>query len=404
MGFWPSVADLAVSPWAPAAVALLVGVGMVLGRLVLVDHGDITRFIGLGVIYTHRSGLPPGLFVSRGAGWDGQYFYRLALDPLDLHRTAFGITLDTPYRLQRLGYPVLVWLAAAGRSALVPWALVGVNVAALGVLGGLGGRLARDSGRPAMWGVLFAGYWGFPLALSWDLTGVVLAAMLVAALLALRRHRPVLATFALTAAVLTKETALILVAAVALAELIAPSPAPAPPPHGEGVDQRRFAFFPRRRRHLVWAVPLVVFAAWQVVLRLLVGGSAIGGDAGANLGLPLVALVDQVVRDLRHIGNVVFLIDLAEIALIVGLVALALVTSWRTATLVHERYSLLGLTGLALCLSGAVWGGKKDLRSLAELFTVAMVVLVSSRRRLLAPAALVGYAWALIAVIQTTKM
>jgi hypothetical protein len=255
-----------------------------------------------------------------------------------------------------------------------------------------------------MWGLLLAGYWGFPLALSWDLTGTVLAAMLVAVLLALRRHRPVLAAVALTAAVLTKETALILVPAVALAELTSPSRALAPSPSDRGGDHLLVGLSTLVRRHLVWAVPLTVFAAGQVVIRVLAGGTAVNRDAGANLGLPLVALVHQVVRDARHIGNVVFLIDLTEIALIIGLLGLAIVTALRTAIPVPERIALLGLTGLSLCLSGAVWGGEKDLRSLAELFTVAMVVLISSRRRLLAPAALVGYAWALIAVIQTTKM
>ena len=51
-----------------------------------------------------------------------------------------------------------------------------------------------------------------------------------------------------------------------------------------------------------------------------------------------------------------------------------------------------------------MWGGEKDLRSLAELYTLAMVVLINSQRRLLAPATLAGYAWILTAAIQMTKM
>ena len=383
---WPSLAELLASPWSAAVLALVIGFAVVVGRLELVDHGDVTRFIGLGVVYTDRSGLPSGLFLGRGAGWDGQYFYRLALDPFDLHRTAFGITLDTPYRLQRIGYPALAWLAAAGRVGLVPWTLLGVNVLALGALGGLGAVLARDSGRHPMWGLLFAGYWGFPFSLSWDLTGAAEAALLVATLLALRRHRPGLATVALTVAVLTKETSLILVAAVALTYLLSGSP-PASP-----------------RRHLVWAVPLAVFATWQLLIRVFGDGTGVGSDTVANLGLPLVALAREVGRDLHNFSYGASILDGAEIALLLGLVALAMVAGSRMPAPMHERTALVGFTTLALCLSSAVWGGQKDLRSLAELFTMAMVVLITSKRRLLVPAVLVGYAWSLVTVVQLTRL
>ena len=382
-------ADLVATPWAPAALAVLVGAAIVVSRLFLVDHGDVSRFIGLGVVFTHRAGLPPGLFVDHGAGWDGQYYYRLALDPLDLHHTAFGITLDTPYRLQRIGYPLLAWLAAAGRGWLVPWALIGVNLVALGVLAGLGAVLARDAGRRPMWGLLLAGYWGFPLSMSWDLSGVVLTAMLVAALLALRRDRPLVAALALTASVLTKETMLVVVGALALSELVG--------------FVRADGGLNSVRRQVAWALPSVAFIAWQVVIRRADGGGGIDADAGRNLAWPLVAVSREVGRDITHITNVISVIDLAQIALLLALATLTITTISRSTAPLCERLALVVMTILALCLSSAVWSGQKDLRSLAELFTLAMVVLISSNRRLLVPATLVGYAWVLAALMQATR-
>ena len=104
--------------------------------------------------------------VFHGRGYDGEFYYRLALNPLAWGHWAFGITLDSVYRIDRIGYPALAWLVAGGHRPFVPTALVLVNVAALGILGGLGAALARDAGRHPLWGLVFAGYWGLLWSLS----------------------------------------------------------------------------------------------------------------------------------------------------------------------------------------------------------------------------------------------
>jgi hypothetical protein len=76
--------------------------------------------------------------VFRGSGYDGQFYYRLALNPANLHRSAYGIRFDNPYRVQRITYSVLAFVAAAGQMAAVPDALVAVNVLGLAVLALLG--------------------------------------------------------------------------------------------------------------------------------------------------------------------------------------------------------------------------------------------------------------------------
>ncbi len=80
--------------------------------------------------------------VAKTYGYDGQFFYRLALNPLNFHHTAYGITMDRPYRFMRIGYPALTWLVSAGQHSLVPVMLVVVNIAAIGALGYLGARFA----------------------------------------------------------------------------------------------------------------------------------------------------------------------------------------------------------------------------------------------------------------------
>ena len=117
----------------------MLAAAFVVARLAVVAHGDITRFIDVGSAFALVHHVPHGITIVPGGGYDGQFYYRLALDPANLHRTAYGITLDNGYRIQRITYPVLAWLLAAGQQAAVPYSLVAVNVVALGALAWLGG-------------------------------------------------------------------------------------------------------------------------------------------------------------------------------------------------------------------------------------------------------------------------
>src|SRR5690606_24989162 len=128
----------------------------------------------------------------------------------------FGIEFSPPeYRHQRIAYPALAWLlAGGGREGLTPWSLVVVNLVAGAAMAGLAARLALDAGRTAWLGLVPAAWAGYLIGLSLDLAEVVAGAFLLAALLALRRRRWAYAAVALTGGALTRETGLVLVAAV----------------------------------------------------------------------------------------------------------------------------------------------------------------------------------------------
>src|SRR5581483_7891457 len=69
-----------------------------------------------------------------GVGYDGQWFFYIAHDPL-LRAPDPESFLDLPaYRYARILYPTLAWLAALGQPAALPWSLLGVNLLAV-VLG-----------------------------------------------------------------------------------------------------------------------------------------------------------------------------------------------------------------------------------------------------------------------------
>lgn len=317
---------------------------------------------------------PSGLPILRNDGYDGQFYYRLALDPMNLHLVAFGITLDAPFRLQRIGYPVLAWVLASGHRAWIPTTLVIVNVAAIGALAWFGAVAARDGGRHCLWGLLLAGYFGFAFSVARDTAEPVAAAFMVGGLLAYRYRRFVPAALLLAAGCLTRETVLVAVVAIALSRL---------------VTMLRCRRCPGRP-DVAWVVPATLFGGWQAVVRTVDGVWPMSSDAHDNLTIPFEGLVDGLRSHLsalssspfssRAAPNDAWVVEVLVFAVIVGF---ALASLHKTAAPAQERLALV-LFVLDLCvLSRDVWSGVVDLRSLDEVYVMAILVLLGlpSRRK-----------------------
>src|SRR5215475_7160687 len=127
-----------------------------------------------GDMFCNPAAVPPDLPLLRNEGYDGQFYYRLALDPFTSKPTDFGITLDAPlYRHQRILYPLMAWAMSAGRSDLVPWAMLFINFSALCLLGWLGGVYAQTFKQHALWGLFLAIYPASLLSLTRDLVDLL---------------------------------------------------------------------------------------------------------------------------------------------------------------------------------------------------------------------------------------
>src|SRR5438105_5070374 len=78
-------------------------------------EGQLWYFILPGSKLCTPSELPPGIGFIPGAGYDGQYYYRLALNPFTSRAVEYGIRFDRPaYRSQRMLLPFLTWLVTWG--------------------------------------------------------------------------------------------------------------------------------------------------------------------------------------------------------------------------------------------------------------------------------------------------
>ena len=362
-------------PVALAVVAALLAslfVGARLSRL----SWDASRFVLAGEGLSDPQRVPEGLYVIRRAfGYDGQAYYRLALDPLTDRKVDHGITLDSPsYRQQRIVYPALSWaLSGGGRPRALPWAMIAINVAALAAIGWLGGALALTLGRNAWAGAAFFLYPGFVVSLARDLAEPAAAAFLLAGILLLRRSRPTAAAVVLTVAILTRETTAILPIGLALA-------------WGLGTIRRTRPAIPVR----AFVVPLGVATLWQGFLFLRWDAVPVFSNPNAT-DPPFYGVAQHLGRFVRT-DSFLMLAELMLAAFFLVAV-LALIRSERVRP--YERWAFIAAAVLVIVLDRTVWEDQAHfLRAMTEFYVLGAVALLTTLRprnavRLLAPVAFV---------------
>lgn len=377
------IRDLSDSPIVVAALATVAGLVFVIARLIVTAHGNVSIFILVGSDHASAARLPPGISVRSGSGYDGQFYYRMALDPANMARSAFGIRVDTISRFERIGYPAIAWLLALGRHSLVPDTLVATNVLALGVLGYGGGLLARESGRHAMWGAVFAGFWGYLWSAGRDLTEITAAAFLLLGLYAYRRKRWVLAGVFLLAASLSKETAAYVVLIIAVTRL------------WEWVSGCRRQ--PLTAADVAWGVPILGFITWQGVVLAVTGSVPILSSGNSNLGVPFVGLSRGLHQYLTDLPSRASLIWVGELVVLVALTVVAGLSIRKSSAPVHERWAWAAVVFLAISAANGIWVGDVGFRSLDSVYLFSWLVLLGTPRRLGPLSGLVGVTWVLVA-------
>jgi hypothetical protein len=329
-------------------------------------------------------------------GYDGQFVYRLALDPFTRAATAHGITLDNPaYRQQRIATALLSHVVAGIPGVSTALAIVLVNSVAVVVAVVAARYLTADSARPMVFAVILAVPACLPISLGRDLTEpVAWAGVLVALVMASHARRDrggaswLWCALALTVAVLARETSLIVVGGLVLESLV----------------------LLVRRRPVEWgraliAAPIAIELGWQIWVAHNWGTKLpilLGPDN--NSGSPVVGVVKNFLTGLatgdvtsRGIGavyladRVVLVVVLAvamwqlirrqsEVSLAEGSAAvvatLVVITlhSWSTdAQFLRAGMEAWGLSVLVLIRSRSAWANRT--LYLAGLLTLGVAVL-----------------------------
>ena len=369
----PSLWSRLNHPLVPGIIAFLGWLGFALARWQIWAKGHLSLFIMAGHVYTHRAHLPRGLLLVPSAGYDGQFFYRLALNPANWHATAFGITMDQTYRYTRIGYPILAWIFSLGQHQLVPVMLVVVNLLGVAAMAVLGSMFARDAGRHALWGLAFVAYFGLVISVGRDTAEPVAETCMLGGLLAYRRggtRMYLLATALFAYGAITRETILFAPAAIAVTRLIA---------------------IVRRRANpgladLTWLGPAVAFGLVELAVQVAVKGEfPVLANSSRNLTLPFTALVDALKYNAAHLNTAhLSPIDIAmlEYATLAIFILAGFAVLWITSAPGHERLAFVFFVLQLGLLSSQIWTSTfGEGRSLIEPYLMALVLLVSTPRR-----------------------
>jgi hypothetical protein len=268
----------------PLAFAALVVIFYLASALPILVHAhfDPSVFIVAGDQFVNPAQLLSRIIVKpHSAGYDGQFYYRIALAPLHLQPDAYGVRFDSAaWRVQRILYPVLAWAAALGRPQLIPASLFFVNLAGIGVIAFTAVRLAQRLSLPAPISLAVVLWPGLIASLTHDTTEIVAAAFLLAAVEAYFAQRLVLFTVLIALATLARETSVLFVAGVFCFELV------------DAV--RRRSEHGRWHRPAIIALALLPFLLWREVQFLVLDQAPPAADIKHNLDWPFIGFLETI--------------------------------------------------------------------------------------------------------------
>lgn len=209
----------------PLAVTLAVSVVWMIWAVGAVQRDSVDRFINVGEMFLEQgSGSSDAIdrhhVAAVGkAGYDGQFFYYVALDP-----RGAPAYLDAPsYRYARALYPALTRAVSVGQPTLVPWALLLVNLVAVAAGTLALALLLRRRGASPVYACLFGFAPGLFEAVSRDLSEPLAYALVAGGLAAWwwdEEPRPLVAGVLFGLAALTRETTLLFPLALVVAALV----------------------------------------------------------------------------------------------------------------------------------------------------------------------------------------
>jgi len=326
-------------------------------------------FIYAGEQFCNPKEIPKGVIIIKDTGYDGQFYYRLALDPFSSEKTQFGITIDVPaYRQQRILYPLIVWLLSLeGNPALVPPTMILVNLIGLCWISYLGSLLAREYGLHSIWGCVFSFYPGFLLTLSRNLTEIVAAVLLVAFLLALKKQKLILAMILLSFSVFTRETILVVVVALGVEWLWNRIRKP---------NHQRIKWF-------VFGIPLICYWFWQWFLSARWGYYSGNALLHYQFGYPLGGIVRFLTSAYKNVPDSLFFLLSLEGILIVTLlgIVLYLIIARDSKNMLSEKIAWLGYAFFAF-LTYSIWIEELGfMRQLFEYYTLGSLIVLSGSKQ-----------------------
>lgn len=324
----------------------------------------------------HESVIPLE-YISDDFGYDGQFYFRLALDPFSNEERVQGIRFDHPaWRQQRILLPALTWLMARGNPELSAIVMLAINLMAITGITVVGGALLNSRGLSPWPALLLAFYPGFAISVERFLSEPLSCFLLLLSLLSLVYKRVAWGGVILALAVLARETAL--VAALAMAGI----------------------WFLQSILHIragqwkapgaaYWLPAIVVYISWQVWLQDNWSVSALStAGQGDLLVWPFTGILASLWRLLTDLSpdNMFFLFMMLATSGWIVTIAMKFRASQGP-----YRWIWLAYLVLATLLGTAIWDNSPGfLRTTTELHVLGMLMYLLTVRT---PHRLVLAAW-----------
>ena len=199
------------------------------------NRWDPMAFVRIGGHFDQRAG-------GQEMGYDGQFAYQIARDPLN----AWKYTDIAPYRYQRILYPILVRALAFGQAAAIPWVMLLINFAAFicGVY--ILELILLHYNQPIRYALVYGLFIGTLMSLRLDLNEILAYGLVLLGILSWIKDRRWVAISIFSLALLTKEITIIFLFAFTLSCL-----------------------FKTPRKAIIWtAVGIAPLLIWKFVLFL----------------------------------------------------------------------------------------------------------------------------------------
>lgn len=342
-------------------VAVVVGfVAFLLGSLLAVRvmsevDWDPTIFVAFGEEATptreyaeERLG---DIYLRTQQGHDGKFFFVQANDPWLVNPAKNAEVLDRPlYRSQRMFYPVLAGGGGLFSPEVIVWAMLIVNLLAMGVGTLITSQIAMEMGGSPWWGLGFALNLGFLSEILIGGAGVVAAVAAFGAVLMFMRGRWGPGVVLLSIAALSREAMLIAAAGSAL-----------------------WYWMSRRRKTaaLTAIIPGLVVASWAGYLRLRIGSAAVISEV-QEIGWPFVGVVEAFDSWVR-----------SPVDLVTGVTVLALFVLFTRRVIISRHlvgWAFVGFVVLGLVFTEQVWHSYFDItRAIAPVITSFILLVFLGR-------------------------
>lgn len=343
--------------WWPIVILILF-YALFLGVKLYQNNFDLSGFIILGDKFVNGEYLPAkAIVIADSYGYDGQFYYRLALNPFTLEKTDYGIALDQPgLRQQRILYPLVTWLVSLGNPGAIPLVMILVNIVSLFGLICLSVKITKNNDQPLWFSIILPLYPAFLIAFSRDLTELLASFLLISGYLFFNKNKYYSAAVFFIFAVLARETTLIFPTIAAF---------------------YFFSLFIRNKKSsdffkaLIFFLPLVVYIIWQIILYKIWGQLPLLLGNSLNLTYPLKGLgyifYFKTLAAKFRILEVIYLLSL----IIFGAINFRKVSDWPL------KIAWLAYVALSLFYSQWIWSEDWTFfRAFTELYIFSFILIV----------------------------